>query len=256
MLWVLGLSIYSFVRLIDWLTFQLVTVYLIGWLVGVRYSGFGFLAVSCIAAHQSGMVLTGSWDASAKLWQDSFCVATMEGHEMAVWAVEFVVTSSGDGDVLLATGSADKTVRIWSKTAQAGKILKGREGDACPLDSSSNLHHSHYLIFCFCRIGHTDVVRGLVSPGPNQLLSCANDASIRQWNVISGDCLTVYYGHTNYIYSIALLGNDSFVSSSEDASVRVWKIAAADSVQTIRLPARSIWAVATLQNGDIVAGGR
>jgi WD40 repeat protein len=70
------------------------------------------------------MVVTGSWDCTAKLWQDSFCIATFQGHELAVWAVEFVA-SSGDGDVLLATGSADKTVRLWNKLGQAGKILRG-----------------------------------------------------------------------------------------------------------------------------------
>ncbi|OQV12087.1 Phospholipase A-2-activating protein [Hypsibius exemplaris] len=184
-------------------------------------------AVSCIASHHTGMVLTGSWDSTAKLWQDSFCVATIEGHELAVWAVQFVESSSGDGDVLLATGSADKTIRVWNKSGGAGKVLRG----------------------------HTDVVRGLVSPRPNELLSCANDASVRQWDISTGSCLGVYYGHTNYIYSIALLGSDSFVTSSEDASVRVWKFGKPDSVQTIRLPTRSVWAVATLRNGDIAAGG-
>ena len=100
------------------------------------------------------------------------------------------------------------------------------------------------------------MVRGLVSLRPNELLSCANDATIRQWNIQSGTCHQVYYGHSNYIYSIARLSMDSFVTSSEDASVRVWKEAVPDSVQTIRLPARSIWAVAALSNGDIVTGSR
>lgn len=94
-------------------------------------------------------------------------------------------------------------------------------------------------------LGHSDVVRGLVSLRSNELLSCANDGSIRHWDIQSGTCRQVHYGHSNYIYSIARLGFDGFVTASEDASVRVWREQLADSLQTIRLPARSIWAVAT-----------
>jgi WD40 repeat protein len=39
-----------------------------------------------------------------------------------------------------------------------------------------------------------------------EFLSCANDASIRRWQ-ITGECLEVYYGHTNYIYSISVFPN-------------------------------------------------
>ncbi|GAV07214.1 hypothetical protein RvY_17083 [Ramazzottius varieornatus] len=183
-------------------------------------------AVSAVAAHESGMILTGSWDCTAILWQDSMRIATLEGHAMAVWAVEFVFSSTADGDVLLATGSADKTVKIWNIS---GKLIKTLSG-------------------------HSDVVRGLVSLRSNEVLSCANDATIRHWDIQSGTCRQVHYGHSNYIYSIARLGLDGFVTSSEDASVRVWKEQLADSLQTIRLPARSIWAVAALPNGDIVTG--
>lgn len=54
----------------------------------------------------------------------------------------------------------------------------------------------------FCK-GHEDCVRGLAILSEMEFLSCANDASVRRWQ-ISGECLQVYYGHTNYIYSISV----------------------------------------------------
>lgn len=51
--------------------------------------------------------------------------------------------------------------------------------------------------------GHEDCVRGLAILSETEFLSCANDASVRRWQ-ISGECLQVYYGHTNYIYSISV----------------------------------------------------
>lgn len=46
-------------------------------------------------------------------------------------------------------------------------------------------------------------MRGLAILSEMEFLSCANDASVRRWQ-ISGECLQVYYGHTNYIYSISV----------------------------------------------------
>lgn len=58
----------------------------------------------------------------------------------------------------------------------------------------------------FCNTGHEDCVRGLAILSETEFLSCANDASIRKWQ-ITGECLEVYYGHTNYIYSISVFPN-------------------------------------------------
>lgn len=55
----------------------------------------------------------------------------------------------------------------------------------------------------FFHKGHEDCVRGLAILSETEFLSCANDASVRRWQ-ISGECLEVYYGHTNYIYSISV----------------------------------------------------
>lgn len=60
--------------------------------------------------------------------------------------------------------------------------------------------------YSFCNPGHEDCVRGLAILSETQFLSCANDASIRRWQ-ITGECLEVYYGHTNYIYSISVFPN-------------------------------------------------
>ena len=58
----------------------------------------------------------------------------------------------------------------------------------------------------FFNTGHEDCVRGLAILSETEFLSCANDASIRRWQ-ITGECLEVYYGHTNYIYSISVFPN-------------------------------------------------
>lgn len=165
---------------------------------------------------------SSSWDISAKLWNSNNLTKperTYVGHSAAVWCVADLTNGS------VVTGSADKTVIVYLRE---GKVLHKLEG-------------------------HTDCVRDIAVVKDNGFLSCANDAVIKYWNGVSGECLGNYYGHSNYIYSIsATLDGHLVASSGEDKTVRVWKNGEAD--QVIDLPAQSIWAVKLLPNEDIVCG--
>lgn len=76
------------------------------------------------------------------------------------------------------------------------------------------------VLLLFCK-GHEDCVRGLAILSEMEFLSCANDATVRRWE-ISGTCLNVYYGHTNYIYSISVFpqckGRIIFVTRTQNSS--------------------------------------
>ncbi|KAI5787269.1 WD40-repeat-containing domain protein [Geopyxis carbonaria] len=72
-----------------------------------------------------GWVFSGGQDSSVKVWEAGKvgCKATLEGHTDAVWAVCVLPSSAamlGGGHsyerILLASGSADGTIKIWSVT--------------------------------------------------------------------------------------------------------------------------------------------
>lgn len=169
----------------------------------------------------TGDIISGSWDKTARVWRDAQCLYTLKGHENAVWAVLAI------GKQVL-TGSADKTIKLW------------REGQL-----RSTFH------------GHTDVVRALVvlpNSSNTNFASAGNDATIRLWS-LDGSCLAEFSGHTNFIYSLVInKTTEEIVSSSEDRSVRVWKTDGS-CLQTITHPAISVWSVAVdEESGDIVSG--
>jgi WD40 repeat protein len=119
------------------------------------------------------------------------------GHTDVVIAVAF----SPDGK-LLATTSADKTVRLWDV---AGHRLLGE-----PLT------------------GHTDVVTDVAfSPDGRLLATTSRDRTVRLWDVAShrllGEPLT---GHTDTVLNVAFSADGSLLATvSSDKTVRLWEVA-------------------------------
>ncbi|KAJ8096502.1 WD40-repeat-containing domain protein [Lipomyces tetrasporus] len=173
----------------------------------------------CALDYNSGVLISGSWDKTARVWVDRECKYILRGHEQAVWAVLVVAQDQ------YVTGSADKTIRLWS----SGTTVR-------------------------VYTGHTDVVRCICRIRDDRFASCSNDGSVRIWD-FKGSCVAELYGHSSFVYSLAYSpATDEIVSCSEDRSVRVWKDG--ECVQTISLPCTSVWAVAiNSENGDIAAGG-
>ncbi|KAF3821342.1 hypothetical protein GH733_011495 [Mirounga leonina] len=192
----------------------------------------GFTEMHCMSGHSNfvscvciipssdmyphGLIATGGNDHNICIFslESPAPLYILKGHKntAAVWAVK-ILPEQG----LMLTGSADKTIKLW----KAGR---------CERTFS----------------GHEDCVRGLAILSETEFLSCANDASIRRWQ-ITGECLEVYYGHTNYIYSISVFPNcKDFVTTAEDRSLRIWKHG--ECAQTIRLPAQSVWCCCVLDN--------
>ncbi|KAJ2700774.1 WD repeat protein Lub1 [Coemansia sp. IMI 203386] len=173
--------------------------------------------VCALTASKDGTVLvSGSWDKTAKVWINGQCKHTLKGHEQAVWAVLVL----DDGSVL--TGSADNLICRWVD----GELKQKYQG-------------------------HTSCVRALVALPDGRFASASNDCTVRIWS-LSGACETVLQGHTSFIYTLSVLPNGAIISGGEDRSVRVWKNNQCEHL--IMVPSTSVWALAGLDNGDIVCG--
>jgi phospholipase A-2-activating protein len=202
------------------------------------YQASAGTATTVLSAHEStvcalnglassGILVSGSWDKSAIIWQGHVKKGKLEGHQAAVWSVSVF------SEQCILTGSADKSIKVWHWNSSDGSVRC-----TATLDR------------------HTDCVRDLKRVNDSQFLSCANDATIILWN-LSGEVLGTYYGHENYIYSVVpLIGSTiddpRFASCSEDKTLRIWRNGQAE--QTIRLPAPTLWCVDQLTNGDLIVG--
>lgn len=108
-----------------------------------------------------------------------YLLQTLDDHQCAINCMAL----SDDGSVL-ATGSDDHQIRLWSTKTT-------------PVE-------------CLCAfIGHQDYITQLVF-SENYLISASADQTMRKWDVTSGECLWIFTGHTSLINRIHCSGEISF----------------------------------------------
>jgi len=117
------------------------------------------------------------------------CVKSLTGHTDYVRSL--VVLPSG----LLASSSADRTIRIWNT------------------ESGLRVH---------TLTGHTASVWSLVVLPSGQLASGSIDKTIRIWNTESGLCVHTLTGHTDHVWSLVVLPSGLLASASHDKTIRIW----------------------------------
>lgn len=188
-------------------------------------------------------MLTCSDDKTIKLYslgQDRRFLRSYNGHSNWVRSAVF----AGDGMGLLASGSDDKTVRVWDATSgvclntfyehnEAVYVVRatsdGRAIASGGRDNKINIWDARSPRATMNLLQHYDSHTGPVTSlsfhtSGNYLISGSEDASLRIWDLREGHLLYTLHGHKQGVKACAFsTGGSHFASAGTDNTILIWK---------------------------------
>lgn len=186
------------------------------------------------------------------------------GHTGRVWSVVWSPDSSR-----VASGSSDKTVRVWDATTGANpytysghadtiyavawspdgkRIASGSNDTTVQIWDASGGHPSTYT-------GHTSWVWGVTwAPDGTRLASASGDRTVQVWDAVSRQRIITYNGHVGPVYAVKWSPDGTHLASAGvDGTVQIWDANTGNPIHTYQSDASSIWSVAWSPNGKLVA---
>ena len=169
-----------------------------------------------------------NYDIRMRYSEDGDWRGKVKGHTSAVSSLAFKPNS-----YLLASGSGDKTIRIWD------------------VGDNTNLRHVRTLR------GHTDYISLVAwSPDGRTLASASWDGTVRLWNPDNGINFAVLRGHTDRVFSLAWSPDGQILASgSKDKTVRLWNPDTHGTLRVLRGHTGSVSSLAFHPNGQTLASG-
>lgn len=191
----------------------------------------------------------------------------LTGH--AEWV--FSVAISPDG-TWAASGSGDKTVRIWDiETGECHTALIGHTGQVMCLTITPNGEriisasedktirvwdaktYEHLLTL----EGHQDAIWKIFTlHDGKRLLSSSLDGTLRLWDIISGKCLKVIEGSNDFIFSVAVSPDDKRgISGQRNGKLRLWDIENGKCLLTMKRHQNRVYSVQITSDGKYAVSG-
>lgn len=190
--------------------------------------------------HTSNLLASASQDRTAKIWsiEDGATIGVLRGHKRGVWSIRFAPketppvrseTGSSTNRGIIATGSGDKTVKLWSLSDYS--CLLTFEG-----------HTNSILKVLWLAPPKVDIADEEISTrGAMQLqhpfvASAGADGLVKLWSPYTGELETTLDNHTDRVWALATPRaasstqstqtdklDYSLVSGGADSVVTFWK---------------------------------
>jgi WD40 repeat protein len=183
---------------------------------------------SVVFAGRADRFAASSHDWKVTLWDTAMPggpVQVIDAHASAAQAVAYATTDKGPR---LASGGADKTVKLWN------------------LDTLDRIRTYR---------GHQDFITALAfRPDGKAIASASLDGSIRLWSTSSGRSQRRLYGHRGRVGSLSFSPDGAnLASSGADGQLRIWDVSRGRTIRTITGHTGAINAVTYSPDGSRLA---
>ena len=203
----------------------------------------------------------------ARMHTENALLRVYTGH--SDYVVSVALSEEGN---LLATGSMDKTAKLWSTETRA--LLKSFEGHSDSVlsvalsrdgkrlvtsssDNTTKLWNTETGALLHSFEGHSDSVLSVaLSEDGKRLATGSWDYSAKLWDTETGTLLQSFEGHSSPIFSVALSNDgERLVTGSSDNIAKLWDTETGKLLQTFEGHLGSVTSVALSEDGKRLATG-
>ncbi|MBH8563092.1 serine/threonine protein kinase [Nostoc sp. CENA67] len=195
----------------------------------------------------------------------------LTGHLSEVNAIAFspVVGKSASFEAIFASGSDDKTVKLWNLSQR--REIRTFEGhsdwvyavaispDGLTIVSGSkdktikvwNLNTGQEIRTLR---GHKSYVNSVaISPDGQTVVSGGYDKIIKVWNLNTGEEIRTLTGHSGEVLSVAISpDNQTIISGSTDDTIKIWNLSTGKEIRTLSNHSSDVNALAISPNGHLL----
>ncbi|XP_016947782.3 F-box-like/WD repeat-containing protein ebi [Drosophila biarmipes] len=221
------------------------------------------------------LLATGSHDGHVRIWRtDGQLVTTLERQDTMIFVLQWSKSSK-----YILTGGGEKTTTVWDATT--GLCRQQFDLSSAPVlavdwrsSDTYALCTDRHIYVCQLGVnepiktftGHTEPVNAVKwSPQGDLLASCADDRTLKIWNVSCGGCQHTLQGHSGGVTALAWspagpgtsypTAKLIIASASMDSSVRLWDVESGSCIHTFTEPRDRLFTVAFSPDGRHLASG-
>jgi WD40 repeat protein/predicted Ser/Thr protein kinase len=247
--------------------------------LGGWFSGHSNIVNTVAFSADGELLASGSWDDTIKLWQVSTGkeIRTITGHSNWVNSVALSpilsnLSPQGGSEEMLASGSADGTIRLWlvstgvelltltGHSDSVSSVAFSPDGQLLASGSADNTIKL-WQISIAREIrnfkGHSFFVNAVAfSPDGQLLASGSADNTIKLWQVTTGKLIHTFTGHSDSVWSVAFSPNgQSLASGSWDKTIKLWQIVTGAEICTLEDHSNYVRSIAFSPDGRILVSG-
>uniref|UniRef100_A0AAX7VDU2 U3 small nucleolar RNA-associated protein 13 C-terminal domain-containing protein n=1 Tax=Astatotilapia calliptera TaxID=8154 RepID=A0AAX7VDU2_ASTCA len=196
-------------------------------------------SISC-SRMKASFVATGSQDCTVKVWDlPADCSAEGGIHQLTARATEKAhdkdvnSVAVSPNDKLLASGSQDRTAKLWSLTGEGTVSLLG----------VFRGHRRGVWAVCF-------------SPVDQVLATTSADGTAKLWSLQDFSCLKTFEGHDASVLKVIFVSRGTqLLTSGSDGLVKLWTIKTNECVKTLDAHQDKVWGLHASRKDDKMVTG-